>query len=77
MICVWQVFGDIQNLTYIADTFISGFSEITTICGSASSNAEMWIKVCNMQFRTVLLTLRSFYPLLITLQSASKHNGDN
>jgi hypothetical protein len=33
------------DFTPIAETFISGFSEITTICGSASSNAEVWIKV--------------------------------
>jgi len=47
MICVWQVFGDFQDFTYIADTFIFEFGEIATICGRGISTAEVWIKVCN------------------------------
>ena len=43
------------NLTYIAEIFISGFSEITTICGSAPSNAEVWIKVCNLHSRKTVV----------------------
>jgi hypothetical protein len=45
MICVWQVFGEFQKFTVIADTFIFEFGEISTICGSRISNAEVWIKV--------------------------------
>jgi len=29
---------------------MSGFSEIATTCGGAPSNAEVWIKVCNVQY---------------------------
>jgi hypothetical protein len=50
LISICQIFRDILKLTSIAETFISGFSEITTICGSAISNAEVWIKVCNTNF---------------------------
>jgi hypothetical protein len=50
MICISQIFGDIQDFTSIAETFMSGFSEITTICGGAPSNAEVWIKVCNSHY---------------------------
>ena len=42
-------FGGMPEFTYIAETFISGLSEIITICGGAPSNAEVWIKVCNLQ----------------------------
>ena len=49
MIRRYQLFTDALDSTYIAETFISGFSEITTICGSAPSNAEVWIKVCDMK----------------------------
>ena len=48
MICVWQVFGGVQDFTSIAETFISALSEITTIFCSAPLNAEVWIKVCNV-----------------------------
>ena len=44
-----SISGDIPDFTYIAETFISGLSEIITICGGAPSNAEVWIKVCNLQ----------------------------
>jgi hypothetical protein len=47
MICVWQIFGDIQDFTSIADIFISNSGGITTICRSRISNEKVWIKVCN------------------------------
>jgi hypothetical protein len=47
MICVWQVFGDFQKFTVIAEIFISNSGRITTICGSRISNEKVWIKVCN------------------------------
>jgi hypothetical protein len=37
MICVWQVFGDIQNFTYIAAMFISDLFGTTTMFGSGFS----------------------------------------
>lgn len=36
-----KYFGGVADFPSIADTFISGSSEITTICGSAPSNAEV------------------------------------
>ena len=42
-------FGRFADFSSIAETFISGLSEIITICGGAPSNAEVWIKVCNLQ----------------------------
>ena len=33
--------GEVPNFTSIAETFISGFSEITTICGSRISNEKV------------------------------------
>ena len=41
MICVWQVFGDTQDFTSIADTFIFEFVEIATIRGSRIASAEV------------------------------------
>jgi hypothetical protein len=38
-------FGGVAYFTSIADTFISGFSEITTICGSRISKEKVQIKV--------------------------------
>ena len=49
MICIWQVFGGVQDFTSIADTLIFEFGEITTICGRRVSSAKVWIKVCNMK----------------------------
>jgi len=49
MICVWQVFGDVQDFTSIAEIFISDPGGITTICGSRISNTKVWIKVCSPQ----------------------------
>jgi len=45
MICIWQVFGDIQDLTYIAEIFILNFGGTTTICGNRILNEKVWIKV--------------------------------
>ena len=42
MICVQQVFGDIQDFTSIAEIFISNFCRITTICGNRISNEKVW-----------------------------------
>jgi hypothetical protein len=41
MICISQIFGDIQDFTSIADTFIFEFGEIATIYGSGISTAEV------------------------------------
>jgi len=37
MICVWQVFGDVQDFTSIAGMFISGFIGGTTIFSNGLS----------------------------------------
>jgi hypothetical protein len=47
MICISQIFGDIQNFTSIAGMFISSFIGATTIFASGLSGAKVWIKVCN------------------------------
>jgi hypothetical protein len=44
-------FGGMSEFTSIADTFIFEFGEIATICGSRISSAEVWIKVCNLNFQ--------------------------
>jgi hypothetical protein len=50
MIWIWQVFGDIQEFTYIAEIFISNSGRITTICRSRISNEKVWIKVIHTPF---------------------------
>jgi len=45
MISRSQILRHTRDSTSIAVTFMSGFGEITSICGSAPSNAEVWIKV--------------------------------
>ena len=45
MICIWQVFGDMQNLRYIAEMFIFDFIGATTIFDSGLSRAEVSIKL--------------------------------
>jgi hypothetical protein len=45
MICVWQVFGDFQNFTSIADTFILEFDEMTTIYGKSIPSGKVWMYV--------------------------------
>ena len=62
MICVWQVFGDIQDFTSIAELFISDLIGTTTIFGKGLSRGRACIKVCDMQFPTDLVGLQ-----LITL----------
>jgi hypothetical protein len=49
MITISQTFRHTLHFTSIAETFISGFGEIPTICGSTPSNAEVWIKVGYMK----------------------------
>jgi len=41
MICISQIFGDIQDFTSIADIFIFEFGEIATIYGSGISIAKV------------------------------------
>jgi hypothetical protein len=44
MIWVWQVFGEVQKFTVIAELFISDSRGMTTICGSRISNDKVWSK---------------------------------
>ena len=55
MICVWQIYGDIQDFTSIAEIFMSNSGGVTTICDSRISNEKVWIKVCNVNFRIAWL----------------------
>ena len=48
MICIFQIYGDIQDFTSIADTFLFELREIATIYGSEVSKAKVCIKVCNI-----------------------------
>ena len=65
MICVWQVFGEFQKFTVIAEIFILNSGGITTICGNRISNEKVWIKVCNVNSqekskRVCILTMSIF-----------------
>jgi len=48
MICIWQVFGGVQDFTSIAAMFISDLIGTTTIFGNGLLRGRVWIKVCNL-----------------------------
>ena len=49
MMCISQVFGDIQDFTSIAAMFISDLAGTTTIFGNGLSKGRLWIKACYMK----------------------------
>jgi len=49
MICIWQVFGGVQDFTSIAGIFISDLIGTTTIFGNGLSRGRVCIKACNFQ----------------------------
>ena len=59
MICISQIFGDIQKFTSIAGIFISDPSCTTTICGSKISNSRVRIQVWDAYFRRLTRTVSS------------------
>ena len=51
-------FGGMPEFRYIAEIFTTGSGWITTIWGSALSNTEVWIKVCNAHLAVIYSGIR-------------------
>jgi hypothetical protein len=63
MICVWKVLGDFQKFTNIAEIFICGPPEMTTVFGSGYLRGRERIEECYMKTKGspgefTLLTLK-------------------